>query len=182
MGRRHVRDYAVCRSRPGSIAPKPPLFQLPAGFTRRRVGLRKVSHFLDGNIQIRRSFLAPVPPVGTGKDAGPQTSEEGQSLLRRHDLRVEHVEAQGFGACRRTVDMDIGMKNFMQNGPRVPAASIWSGVPPRSAGGTATASPNNVRNGSGTRCSPFTALQARQAYSKLSYASRFSGHALTGTK
>ena len=34
------------------------------------------------------------------------------------------VEAQGFARCRRTVDMDIGMKNFMQNGPRVPAAFL----------------------------------------------------------
>lgn len=31
------------------------------------------------------------------------------------------VEAVGFAACKRTVDMDIGMKNFIQNGPRVPA-------------------------------------------------------------
>jgi len=34
------------------------------------------------------------------------------------------VEAAGFAACRRTVDMDIGMKNFMQNGPRVPAVFL----------------------------------------------------------
>ena len=31
------------------------------------------------------------------------------------------MEAEGFGACKRTVDYDIGMKNFIQNGPRVPA-------------------------------------------------------------
>ena len=31
------------------------------------------------------------------------------------------IEADGFGRCAATVDMDIGMKNFMQNGPRVPA-------------------------------------------------------------
>ena len=31
------------------------------------------------------------------------------------------IEATGFGHCKGTVDMDIGMKNFMQNGPRVPA-------------------------------------------------------------
>lgn len=31
------------------------------------------------------------------------------------------VEADGFGRCKATVDLDIGMKNFMQNGPRVPA-------------------------------------------------------------
>lgn len=34
------------------------------------------------------------------------------------------VEAQGFGRCKATVDMDIGMKNFTQNGPRVPAAFL----------------------------------------------------------
>jgi enoyl-CoA hydratase/3-hydroxyacyl-CoA dehydrogenase len=34
------------------------------------------------------------------------------------------VEAKGFARCRSTVDMDIGMKNFVQNGPRVPAAFL----------------------------------------------------------
>jgi enoyl-CoA hydratase/3-hydroxyacyl-CoA dehydrogenase len=34
------------------------------------------------------------------------------------------LEAEGFGRCKQTVDMDIGMKNFMQNGPRVPAAFL----------------------------------------------------------
>jgi enoyl-CoA hydratase/3-hydroxyacyl-CoA dehydrogenase len=31
------------------------------------------------------------------------------------------LEAEGFGRCRETIDYDIGMKNFIQNGPRVPA-------------------------------------------------------------
>ncbi len=31
------------------------------------------------------------------------------------------LEAEGFGRCKATVDMTIGMNNFMQNGPRVPA-------------------------------------------------------------
>jgi enoyl-CoA hydratase / 3-hydroxyacyl-CoA dehydrogenase len=31
------------------------------------------------------------------------------------------IEAEGFGECKRTVDYDVGMKNFIQNGPRVPA-------------------------------------------------------------
>jgi enoyl-CoA hydratase/3-hydroxyacyl-CoA dehydrogenase len=34
------------------------------------------------------------------------------------------LEAEGFGRCKRTVDLDIGMKNFLQNGPRVPAAFL----------------------------------------------------------
>ena len=31
------------------------------------------------------------------------------------------IEADGFARCKQTVDMDIGIKNFIQNGPRVPA-------------------------------------------------------------
>jgi enoyl-CoA hydratase/3-hydroxyacyl-CoA dehydrogenase len=34
------------------------------------------------------------------------------------------VESRGFGRCKGTVDMDIGMKNFIQNGPRVPAVFL----------------------------------------------------------
>jgi len=32
------------------------------------------------------------------------------------------IEAEGFARCKQTIDYDIGMKNFIQNGPRVPAA------------------------------------------------------------
>jgi enoyl-CoA hydratase/3-hydroxyacyl-CoA dehydrogenase len=31
------------------------------------------------------------------------------------------VEAEGLARCKGTIDFDIGMKNFIQNGPRVPA-------------------------------------------------------------
>ncbi len=41
-------------------------------------------------------------------------------LSRPLDQGLE-VEAAGFARCRQTVDYDIGMKNFVQNGPRVPA-------------------------------------------------------------
>jgi enoyl-CoA hydratase/carnithine racemase len=34
------------------------------------------------------------------------------------------IEAEGFGRCKPTVDMSIGMNNFVQNGPRVPAAFL----------------------------------------------------------
>jgi enoyl-CoA hydratase/carnithine racemase len=34
------------------------------------------------------------------------------------------LESQGFGRCKGTVDQDIGMKNFIQNGPRVPAVFL----------------------------------------------------------
>ncbi len=34
------------------------------------------------------------------------------------------IEAQGFGRCKETIDLDIGMKNFVQNGPRVPATFL----------------------------------------------------------
>lgn len=44
---------------------------------------------------------------------------EGVSRLLSEGLEVE---AAAFGRCRQTVDYDIGMTNFIQNGPRVPAA------------------------------------------------------------
>ena len=31
------------------------------------------------------------------------------------------IEAEAFARCKKTVDYDIGMTNFIQNGPRVPA-------------------------------------------------------------
>ena len=34
------------------------------------------------------------------------------------------IEADGFGRCRETVDMGIGMTNFQQNGPRTPAVFL----------------------------------------------------------
>jgi enoyl-CoA hydratase/carnithine racemase len=34
------------------------------------------------------------------------------------------IETRGFGLCKTTVDLDIGMRNFIQNGPRVPAAFL----------------------------------------------------------
>jgi len=41
----------------------------------------------------------------------------------RDDLMSALLEAEveGFATCKQTVDYDIGMKNFIQNGPRVPA-------------------------------------------------------------
>jgi hypothetical protein len=32
------------------------------------------------------------------------------------------VEAAGFARCKETIDYNIGMTNFIVNGPRVPAA------------------------------------------------------------
>jgi enoyl-CoA hydratase/3-hydroxyacyl-CoA dehydrogenase len=46
---------------------------------------------------------------------------EGLRLPLREGLAIE---SRGFGRCKRTVDMDIGMKNFIQNGPRVPAVFL----------------------------------------------------------
>ncbi len=46
---------------------------------------------------------------------------EGLRLPLPEGLRVE---SRGFGRCKGTVDMDIGMRNFVQNGPRVPAVFL----------------------------------------------------------
>jgi hypothetical protein len=34
------------------------------------------------------------------------------------------VEAAGFARCKQTLDYNIGMTNFIVNGPRVPAAFL----------------------------------------------------------
>jgi len=44
------------------------------------------------------------------------------------------IEADGFARCRGLVDYDIGMKNFIQNGPRVPAVFMHESHPERAAG------------------------------------------------
>ncbi len=44
-------------------------------------------------------------------------------LARPLDEGLE-VEAEGFARCKETVDYDIGMTNFIQNGPRVPAVFL----------------------------------------------------------
>ncbi len=43
-----------------------------------------------------------------------------RGLARPLDKGLE-IEAEGFGRCKDTIDMAIGMTNFTQNGPRVPA-------------------------------------------------------------
>lgn len=81
--------------------------------------------------------LAPVDPAPMKVDAIPRVDIGHRSLaidailvdvLRRGLSRPLAeglvVEAQGFARCKSTVDMDIGMKNFVQNGPRVPAAFL----------------------------------------------------------
>lgn len=81
--------------------------------------------------------LAPVDPSPMKVDAIPKVDIGHRSLaidailvdvLRRGLTKPLAeglvVEAQGFARCKSTVDMDIGMKNFVQNGPRVPAAFL----------------------------------------------------------
>lgn len=82
--------------------------------------------------------LAPVSPAPMAKvDALPKVDLGHRSLaidailvdvirrgLERPLAEGLVIEAQGFARCRSTVDMDIGMKNFVQNGPRVPAAFL----------------------------------------------------------
>jgi len=82
--------------------------------------------------------LAPVDPApmdvpGTFPkvDIGPHSLAIDAILCRvlRDGLakpldRGLEVEAKGFGDCKRTIDFDIGMTNFIVNGPRVPADFI----------------------------------------------------------
>ncbi len=82
--------------------------------------------------------LAPVNPEPMPIPAELPTVEIGQHSLTVDEILVEvvkdglsksldeglKVEAAGFARCHQTVDYDIGMSNFIQNGPRVPAAFL----------------------------------------------------------
>ncbi len=82
--------------------------------------------------------LAPVDPRPLGAPAKMPEVDLGNRSLAIDEIIVDvmrrgwalplaeglKIETEGFGRCKRTVDMDIGMKNFVQNGPRVPAAFL----------------------------------------------------------
>jgi enoyl-CoA hydratase/3-hydroxyacyl-CoA dehydrogenase len=82
--------------------------------------------------------LAPVDPAPMQVPAKLPTIDLGHRSLAIDGILVDvlrrglalplaeglKLEAKGFARCKRTIDMDIGMKNFMQNGPRVPAAFL----------------------------------------------------------
>ena len=92
-----------------------------------------VRQHLDG-----RAKLAPVDPAPLGVPERLPPVDLGHRSLAIDEIVVDvmreglelplgeglRVEARGFGRCKATVDMDIGMKNFIQNGPRVPAAFL----------------------------------------------------------
>jgi enoyl-CoA hydratase/carnithine racemase len=82
--------------------------------------------------------LAPVDPRPMAVPARLPEVDLGHRSLAIDEILVDVVvrgvslplheglalESRGFGRCKRTVDMDIGMKNFIQNGPRVPAVFL----------------------------------------------------------
>jgi enoyl-CoA hydratase/carnithine racemase len=91
---------------------------------------RTISRHLDGQ--------QPIGPVDPGPL--PASAELPRVDIGHHSLVVDSIlvdvvrrgvtkpldqgldlEAKGLAECRKTVDFDIGMKNFIQNGPRVPA-------------------------------------------------------------
>ncbi len=69
----------------------------------------------------------PLPPVNLGHRSLAidailvDVVRRGVSAPLDEGLRIE---AAGFARCKQTVDMDVGMKNFIQNGPRVPAVFL----------------------------------------------------------
>lgn len=92
-----------------------------------------VREHLAGTVRLAPVDPAPVPvperlpPVDLGHrslaidEILVDVVVKGLALPLREGLAVE---SRGFGRCKRTVDMDIGMKNFIQNGPRVPAVFL----------------------------------------------------------
>ena len=92
-----------------------------------------IGRHLEGEIALAPVDHAPleVPAKLPGLDLGHRSRRidailvdairRGLALPLREGLAVE---AAAVGACTQTVDFDIGMKNFTQNGPRVPAVFL----------------------------------------------------------
>ena len=92
-----------------------------------------ISRHLAGNIR-----LAPVVPDPMAVPGDLPTVDLGHHSLAVDAILISvvregltrplpeglKVEAAGFVRCKQTVDYDIGMKNFIQNGPRVPAVFL----------------------------------------------------------
>jgi enoyl-CoA hydratase/3-hydroxyacyl-CoA dehydrogenase len=85
---------------------------------------------LSGKTPLRRLDAAPlaVPAVLPIVDIGHRSLAIDRVLtdVIRAGLAANldqglAIEAEGFARCKRLVDYDIGMGNFIQNGPRVPA-------------------------------------------------------------
>ena len=62
-----------------------------------------------------------LPPITLS--SGQPLADEPYELEAGKYYRLA-IEADGFARCKATVDMNIGMMNFMQNGPRVPAVFL----------------------------------------------------------
>jgi len=85
---------------------------------------------LSGKVEIKRLNTGPlqVPETLAPVDIGHRslaidrilTDTLFAGLASDLDDGLE-IEAQAFARCKETVDYDIGMSNFIQNGPRVPA-------------------------------------------------------------
>ncbi len=92
--------------------------------------VRLIRDYLAGNAKI-----APVNPEPMAIPTTLPTVDIGHRSLAIDKILVDvilrglatnlgdglEIEADGFARCKATVDMNIGMGNFMQNGPRVPA-------------------------------------------------------------
>ena len=95
-------------------------------------GARKLIHrHLEGVVRLAPLDASPLPAAAlvwpeigghslATDDILREVLEEGLRLPLAEGLRVE---ARGFGRCRATQDMGIGMANFLQNGP-VPAVFV----------------------------------------------------------
>ena len=92
-----------------------------------------IRQHLDGKVELKPVDPAPidVPDAFPDVELGHHSLAIDRALvtvIRRglgRPLREGlDAEADGFAACKETVDYDIGMTNFIQNGPRVPAVFL----------------------------------------------------------
>jgi len=92
-----------------------------------------VRQHLEGKVELKPVDPAPlgVPGALPRVDLGHHSLAIDRALvavvrrgLSRPLREGLDAEADGFAACQETVDYDIGMTNFIVNGPRVPASFL----------------------------------------------------------
>jgi enoyl-CoA hydratase/carnithine racemase len=92
-----------------------------------------ISQHVEGRVKLGPVAEAPVPVPERipSSDLGHRSLAIDAILVDvvRRGLALPlaeglEIEAKGFARCKGTVDMDIGMKNFIQHGPRVPAVFL----------------------------------------------------------
>ncbi len=96
-------------------------------------GISLVKHITDGSLAVTSMVEAPmkysekIPDVELGHLSKTIDSILTNTIYRGAEMTLDdglEFEARQFGECMKTEDMKIGLKNFLENGPKVKAEFV----------------------------------------------------------